>query len=199
MKKRNTEKKFVAYGTTAPLKADGLPREVTLVALLQSEKKFEYPTTTTRSYDKDAKATTVSVTTREVLSGIVNTISFGLAITSPQDIKLQKEAQILYDSAQETLKDKPDDAEAKKIVNDLSRKLPLVSKERGFEIALGKARSKKAALTTFVVDNDFFTVGLIKQILKDKLQHVVNDPEMFIRVTEPRKAPAEKLLETVTA
>lgn len=168
---------FALHGVTNAL-VDGQPRKVTLVAVVRNQDIKDDKIDMSIKYV--GKKTVTTIVSEEVLKNIETTISFGLAVVSPVDEKLHKKAIEDYDKASKA-KDKVAMAAA-------SKYLDLVSEARGIEIATGKALKPKSALATITNDTRFFNHGLVKLMLADKLKHICQDPDNFIRIAAPKVA-----------
>lgn len=169
------QRTFTLHGVTNKL-VDGQPRKVTLVAIVRNEDIKGVHINVDVKHE--GKKTITTRTAEEYIKNTNTTISFGLAVVSPIDERIHSEAVIAYNEAS-LKKDKDGMAAAAKY-------LELVSDSRGVEIATGKALKPKSALTIIHNTDKFFNHGLIKLILADKLKHICQDPDSFIRIAIPR-------------
>lgn len=172
-------KKFAVIGTTQPL-LDGQTRSVTLVAVVTTTDVTDTKVNTVVKQHGKRKITT-SVEDIIVLHTRTQ-ISFGLAVLSPTDVKLQQEADAAYAQA---VKDND-----KVEVARLATKLNIVSPGKGLTIAYGKAEKAKSALAVITSDSQFFTTHMVKLMLDQKLKHITTDPNRFIRIAPPKTAKA---------
>lgn len=171
---------FVTTGVTAPLK-DGHTREVTLVAVLTTEDKTLYPRT------EKTECIRLKSGTRKVFSVITDTLrvtetilSFGLAVTSPKDVKGDFEALLAYEKA---LADP-------KVLQKPKKPTPVVTPENGVAIAVGKAKKEGSSLLySQTYSTNFFTKSMINSMLEVKLKQIMEVPDNFIDIS---KVPQSK-------
>jgi hypothetical protein len=179
-----TSRVYVVTGTTNPLK-DGIARDITLVAVVESE-----PTT-----DVVRKTQTRTEGTKTYHTCVVETIDFtktkvmiGLAVVSPVDKafteqynELMRQSKLPTSSTGEAMIAQHAAADAAAMLKKNSSSL--VTEQRGIEIAIGKAHKRKTAVASIVTDAPFFGKTMINVILNTKLKLICEDPDRFIRVT----------------
>jgi hypothetical protein len=169
---RNKKAKlYVTTGVTQPL-VDGQTRQVTLVGIVNTRETYETVKNTKIQHLEGKKITTISE--EEVLKCTRTTLSVGLAVLSPQDIEKDKENFAVW-------------TKGGKAPADF---IPIVTPQRGEEIAAGKASKAKSALYNVTTTDPFFTRDTINAILASKLKQIVNDPNRFIKLAAPKEPVA---------
>lgn len=192
-----TSRVYVVTGTTNPLN-DGIQRDVTLVAVVETEADSEVYTSH-RNREEGNKS--IFTTVKEKVDFVKTTVHIGLAVVSPVDKAFTAQYNSLLEQAglpttstgeMEIAKQAKADADEMLKKNSSS----LVTEQRGIEIAVGKAIKRKTTIATIVTNAPFFGKTMVVAILGVKIQQICEDPDRFIRVT-PVDAVTKELAQRI--